>query len=72
MQAFILTYKLGRKLTGIAGIEMPDDACLNDAVKYFISQGYPNPRHHKDYNITCGSVETQKNYCGRSPLFKMV
>ncbi len=72
MKHYILTYKLEGKLTGIAGIELGDNSCLNDAFKKFILNGFPNPNHHKGYDIKRGDVETQKNYFGRSPIYREI
>ena len=67
MRHFILTYKIGRKLTGIAGVEAEHK---NAAFKLFLTAGYPNPNHHNKYDVAWPDVETNKNYIGRSPLYK--
>ncbi len=67
---YFLTYKLGNKKTAVAGVLLQHDACLNDAFKAFIVAGYPNPYHHKGYDIAGERLLTQKNYSGKSPLYK--
>lgn len=73
MKKYIMTYKLGSKLTGIAGIELEDDSCLNDAFKSFLAAGFPNPWHHKEYDISFESrLLNQKNYKGKAPIYKEI
>jgi hypothetical protein len=67
-----MAYKLGSKWTGIAGTNLGEGTCLNDAFKHFRAQGYPNPNHDNRYKIYWGIIESQKNYTGRSPLFKEI
>ena len=67
---YILARKLGKKWTGISHCDLGEGSCLRQAERYFIEQGYPNPEHHPEYRITWDTIETQRNYIGRAPVFR--
>ena len=66
-----LTYRLkGKKVVAVAGTEAN---CLRNAEIIFNEAGYPNHWFHPEYRIMwANSVEKQKNYAGRSPLYKEI
>jgi hypothetical protein len=69
MEHYSLTYRLNnRKLTSVAGISLSDNSCLRQAERAFNIEGYITRGAHAV--AFTKNLETQKNYTGKSPLYR--
>ena len=68
---YTLTYRLeNRKLTAISGVSFEGRTCLRAAEIAFQKDGYSTNGNYSVYYTRC--LEKQKNYAGKSPLYKEI